>query len=225
MLNILFDFICFSMMGYIAEIFHCGIRGYKSGKALRGPWCPLYGLGGLLIVLALAPIRNNILLIYIIGVLIASIVEYLVSVILELIFKARWWDYSNVKFNLNGRICLRNCLLFGLLALIVYYGYLPLKDIIYQKLDLFIINAITLGISAIMLIDAIFTVLDALELKKRIDVVDKEGIDNKEKIHKRLSKLKDNFNYKRLLKNYKFNDKKTNFLKKYYKLKSHFTNK
>ena len=225
MLSILYDFICFSIIGYIAEIFHCGIRGYKSGKALRGPWCPLYGLGGILIILALKPFRNNIILIYLVGVVIATITEYYVSLVLEKIFKTRWWDYSNVKYNLNGRICLRNSLLFGILSIVLYYIYLPLKGILLEKIDIITINAITLAIAIIMLIDGVFTVLDALELKKRIDLVDKIGIKNKDKIHKKLSKLKETYDYKRLLKNYDFRDKRTKFLKKYYKLKSHFINK
>lgn len=225
MLSILFDFICFSIIGYIAEIFHCGIRGYKSGKALRGPWCPLYGLGGILILLTLKPIKNNVILIYLIGVVIATITEYYVSLILEKIFKTRWWDYSNVKYNLNGRICLRNSLLFGILSIVLYYIYLPLKWMLLEKIDIITINGITIGLSVVMLIDGAFTVLDALELKKRIDLVDKIGIKNKDKIHKKLSKLKETYDYKRLLKNYDFRDKRTKFLKKYYKLKSHFINK
>lgn len=104
-------FYIFSIIGYVGELIYCSLNKRKSGKALYGPWCPLYGLGGLLITSVLSSFESNILLVYIVGVIVSSFTEYFVSLVLEVIFDARWWDYSFKKFNLNGRICLENSLL------------------------------------------------------------------------------------------------------------------
>lgn len=128
MFDIIKCFITFSIAGFIAEFIHCALRGRKSGKLLKGPWCPLYGIGGLIIFLFIKKLPKNILIIYITGVIISSIVEYLTSIILEKIFKKRWWDYTGRVLNINGRICLENSLLFGIMAILLVYIYLPIKD-------------------------------------------------------------------------------------------------
>ena len=110
------DFVFFSIIGFISEVIYCSLNKRKSGKALYGPWCPLYGLGGLLIISIVSHVPENMFIIYLVSVLVASFTEYLVSVILEMIFDMKWWDYSFKKFNLNGRICLENSLLFGVLV-------------------------------------------------------------------------------------------------------------
>ena len=101
------------LLVFISEVIYCSLNKRKSGKALYGPWCPLYGLGGLLIISIVSHVPENMFIIYLVSVLVASFTEYLVSVILEMIFDMKWWDYSFKKFNLNGRICLENSLLFG----------------------------------------------------------------------------------------------------------------
>lgn len=126
-MNILMDFVFFSIIGFISEVIYCSLNKRKSGKALYGPWCPLYGLGGLLIISIVSHVPENMFIIYLVSVLVASFTEYLVSVILEMIFDMKWWDYSFKKFNLNGRICLENSLLFGVLGILIFYFYLPLK--------------------------------------------------------------------------------------------------
>lgn len=134
MFKIISNFILFCIFGFIGEFIHCTIRGRKSGKLLNGPWCPLYGLGGLVILFIIDILPENILIIYIVGVIISSIIEYLSSLILEKIFQKKWWDYKGRLLNINGRICLENSLLFGLMALLLNYIYLPLKE----KIDIII---------------------------------------------------------------------------------------
>ena len=84
-MGILLDFIFFSIIGYVGELIYCSLNKRKSGKALYGPWCPLYGLGGLLITSVLSSFESNILLVYIVGVIVSSFTEYFVSLVLEVI--------------------------------------------------------------------------------------------------------------------------------------------
>lgn len=219
-MGILLDFIFFSIIGYIGELVYCSLNKRKSGKALYGPWCPLYGLGGLLITSVLSSFESNILLVYIVGVLVSSFTEYFVSLVLEVIFDARWWDYSFKKFNLNGRICLENSLLFGVLAVIVYYLYIPFRVYVVSICNPLLLRVIVYSLSLAMSIDGLITILEAIEVKYRLDLIDEEGTDNKVKLKNKLNKLKSDFNYKRLINEFDFdNREKSKFLKSFYSIK------
>ena len=223
MLNIFSDFIFFSMIGYIGEVIHCALRKRKSGKALRGPWCPLYGVGGLFIFYFLDNFNGYPIVIYFFGVLIASFIEYFASLILELIFKTRWWDYTGRFLNINGRICFQNSILFGLLALTLFYIYIPCKSKFVSLINenTYIIIVVVLGI--IMIIDALVTVLEAVELKRRLNIIEHYKKIDKETLKLKLVKLKTTFNPNRLLR--KFNplqNEKNKLLQIYYKKKSNF---
>lgn len=219
-MGILLDFIFFSIIGYVGELIYCSLNKRKSGKALYGPWCPLYGLGGLLITSVLSSFESNILLVYIVGVIVSSFTEYFVSLVLEVIFDARWWDYSFKKFNLNGRICLENSLLFGVLAVVVYYLYIPFRVYLVSICNPLLLRIIVYSIFLVISIDGLITILEAIEVKYRLDVIDKEGTDNKVKLKNKLNKLKSDFNYKRLINEFDFdNSDKSKFLKSFYSIK------
>lgn len=220
LVGILLDFIFFSIIGYVGELIYCSLNKRKSGKALYGPWCPLYGLGGLLITSVLSSFESNILLVYIVGVIVSSFTEYFVSLVLEVIFDARWWDYSFKKFNLNGRICLENSLLFGVLAVVVYYLYIPFRVYIVSTCNLLLLRVIVYSLSLAMSIDGLITILEAMEVKYRLDLIDEEGIGNKVKLKNKLNHLKSDFNYKRLINEFDFdNREKSKFLKSFYSIK------
>lgn len=219
-MGILLDFIFFSIIGYIGELIYCFLNKRKSGKALYGPWCPLYGLGGLLIISVLSRFESNILLVYVVGVIVSSFTEYFVSLVLEVIFDARWWDYSFKKFNLNGRICLENSLLFGVLAVVVYYLYIPFRVYLVSICNPLLLRIIVYSIFLVISIDGLITILEAIEVKYRLDVIDKEGTDNKVKLKNKLNKLKSAFNYERLINEFDFdNSDKSKFLKSFYSIK------
>ena len=113
-------FITYSMLGWIMEMIVTVIEDKEivNRGFLVGPYCPIYGFCSVAMVGLLSQIESIPLLI-ILSILICSVGEYLTSYLLEKIFHARWWDYSHIKFNLNGRICLRNCIFFGALGFIV----------------------------------------------------------------------------------------------------------
>lgn len=219
-MNILMDFVFFSIIGFISEVIYCSLNKRKSGKALYGPWCPLYGLGGLLIISIVSHVPENMFIIYLVSVLVASFTEYLVSVILEMIFDMKWWDYSFKKFNLNGRICLENSLLFGVLGILIFYFYLPLKVYMISICDPLLLKIIVYLLFTAMCIDGVITIIEAFEVKYRYQLIKKIGLDNKDKLKSKLAKLKSSFNFKRLIYEFDFDNKeKIKFLKKFYKKK------
>ena len=77
---------------------------------LNGPICPIYGLGAVLMITVLTPLKENILLLFLAAFALLSVWEYLVGIFLEKVFKTKYWDYSHLKFNFQGRICLKNSL-------------------------------------------------------------------------------------------------------------------
>lgn len=122
-LECLFLFFIYCMIGWVWESCYESILNKKilNRGFLNGPYIPIYGFGGVFIVLVLqkfeAPLWSLATLkIYIVGAIGATILEYVTSYVLEKLLKARWWDYSNYPLNLNGRICLIASLFWGVVA-------------------------------------------------------------------------------------------------------------
>ena len=113
-------FIIYSVVGFIIEtIFGVLTKGVLESRKsfLYGPFCSIYGLGAVLMILPLQRFKKNNYTLFAAGFVIGSIIEYLVSLIGELIFHIKWWDYSDQILNLNGRICVLFSLFWGLLAI------------------------------------------------------------------------------------------------------------
>lgn len=113
-------FIIYSVVGFIIEtIFGILTKGVLESRKsfLYVPFCSIYGLGAVLMILPLQRFKKNNYTLFAAGFVIGSIIEYLVSLIGELIFHIKWWDYSDQILNLNGRICVLFSLFWGLLAI------------------------------------------------------------------------------------------------------------
>lgn len=113
-------FIIYSVVGFIIEtIFGILTKGVLESRKsfLYGPFCSIYGLGAVLMILPLQRFKKNNYTLFAAGFVIGSVIEYLVSLIGELIFHIKWWDYSDQILNLNGRICVLFSLFWGLLAI------------------------------------------------------------------------------------------------------------
>lgn len=113
-------FIIYSVVGFIIEtIFGVLTKGVLESRKsfLYGPFCSIYGLGAVLMILPLQRFKKNNYTLFAAGFVIGSIIEYLVSLIGETIFHIKWWDYSDQILNLNGRICVLFSLFWGLLAI------------------------------------------------------------------------------------------------------------
>ena len=111
-------FMIYSFLGWCCETVFCSIifRRFDNRGFLNGPFCPIYAVGAFAIVWLAQAVPHNIALIFGLGLVSTSLVEYLTGTLLELIFKTRYWDYSDQKFNIQGRVCLKNSLLFGAMS-------------------------------------------------------------------------------------------------------------
>lgn len=188
-------FIIYSFIGWIIEMIFtfCLEKRVVDRGFMIGPYCPIYGLGCLLLICLLDFCKDNILLLFVFSILICSILEYLVSYIMEKIFKARWWDYSQFRFNLNGRICLETMLPFGILGSLIVSVVNPFL-IKFIDLDSFIVSIILV----LFLIDFIISISLVYSLKGTIKFISK---DNTEEITKKVKEILRNksFLHKRLV--------------------------
>lgn len=169
-LEYVFCFFIYAFLGYICEVIYCSIgqkklvnRGY-----LYMPICPIYGCGAVLILFAMEPLYNYWYLVLLLGILLTSTLEYLTSLVMEMIFHMRWWDYSKRKFNINGRVCLRNSLLFGGLVMVVIYCIQPLLFKWLEAIPVLALQVITGILMAAMIIDMIFSTIKNINIAKVI---------------------------------------------------------
>lgn len=114
-------FIVYGVIGWIYESCYASVkkRSFVNRGFLTGPIIPIYGFGALMFYLVFWDYRNNYLLVFFGGILLATVLEYITSFLMEVIFHTRWWDYSNFRFNLNGRVALIVSLFWGALALVM----------------------------------------------------------------------------------------------------------
>ena len=168
---------------------------------LIGPYCPIYGWGCILIILLLNKYTDDPLVLFIMAIVICSILEYFTSYFMEKLFKARWWDYSSNKFNLNGRICLETMIPFGLLGCLIMYFVNPFFVSIYSKIPSNILIIISFVLFTIFLTDNIisYTIMFKMKIPKI-----KISKDNTEEITEYVRSIlaKRSFLYKRLMKAY-----------------------
>ena len=151
-------FITYSFFGWLMEMIVTVIEDKElvNRGFLIGPYCPIYGVCSISMILLLHKITSPVIL-FIASILICSVGEYITSFILEKIFKARWWDYSHMKFNLNGRICLRNCLFFGLLGFLMINYINNYFTNLYLSVDPSKLNILFYSILVIFLVDLVIS--------------------------------------------------------------------
>ncbi len=138
------SFFLFSFLGWLVEIIYCLLLNHKFTNRgfLMGPYCPVYGCGCLLLIIFLQGSLKDPISLFLKSIVICALLEYFTSYIMEKIFKMRWWDYSNRKFNINGRVCLETIIPFGLLGCLVMYFLNPFSIYVFNLLNINILNII-----------------------------------------------------------------------------------
>lgn len=148
-------FLVYSFVGWVMETCYCWIctKKFVNRGFLIGPVVPIYGTGGVLVYVLLKRYLDMPLVLFIMSIIICSLLEYFTSYYMEKLFKTRWWDYSNRKFNINGRVCLFNMICFGILSLVIMYGVNPFLLDIIHKIDPMVLKTVVSILMTIFLID------------------------------------------------------------------------
>ena len=141
---------------------------------MSGPFVTIYGVGAVTVYVILRPVAGNILELYFAGVAVATILEYVTGVLMEAVFHANWWDYSNKKFNFQGKICLGSSVAWGFFTLILFYVFQPvvgdMVEMVPRKTGIVLVYVWLAGYT----VDFAFSAAAAFDLRskmKKLDVV------------------------------------------------------
>ena len=163
-------FLTYSFIGWVCEVIYCSFpdKKFVNRGFLIGPYCPIYGFGALAVINILTPFSDNPIIVYFLAVIITSLLEYVTGYLLERIYHLKWWDYSNYKLNIHGRVVLHNSLIFGGLSLIAIYFLNPILLNMINKLPLSMRYTSSLILLSIFLTDNIISTLNALKLNTNL---------------------------------------------------------
>lgn len=165
-------FVLFSILGLVIETIYgfitMGIIESRKGL-LWGPFCPVYGVGAVFLIVFLNNVdRKNYFKLFVYGFFIGSIVEYLLSYMLEAIYGARFWDYAYVRNNINGRICILYSLFWGILSILLMNLIKPKVDNLIDKISNKIKGSVEIAFALFLLVDVLVTVWAVSTYENRV---------------------------------------------------------
>lgn len=168
MFRVFYIFIIYAIIGWLMEVAIVSVKKRKitARGFLIGPWCPIYGFGALFITFLLKKYYEDPIVLFIMSFLLGTILEYITSYIMEKLFHARWWDYSDHRFHINGRVSLTTSLGFGALGLILVYFFNPFFLKIIKNIPTIIFNIIMIIVFVIFIVDIVTSYVIISNLKK-----------------------------------------------------------
>lgn len=166
-------FYLYCFFGWIFETCYVSLRkGHFVNRGfLRLPLLPLYGSGAVMMLVVSIPVRDNLFLTWCAGVVGATLLEYSTGYGMELLFKVRYWDYSDQKFNLNGYICLSSSIAWGFLTIFMTHGIHRPVERAVLSMPSFWNNLLVSLLSAVFLYDAVVSTKEALAFGKALEAL------------------------------------------------------
>lgn len=168
--DLLWYFLIYSVLGWCIEVtFSAVTKGIFVNRGfLNGPVCPIYGFGVVLVVYLLRPFRHNVLVLFVAAMIITSLLELITGYILEKVFHEKWWDYSEVPFNIGGYICLAFSLVWGIACIVIVNMVHPavtrLAAHLHHPVWVILLSVLMLAFLA----DFIVTLCNLIHLKKQL---------------------------------------------------------
>ena len=168
-------FIIYSICGWILESVYRSFREKKiiNTGFLNGPMCPIYGIGAIIMILFLGKFSKNIIVLFLVSFIVLSIWEYIVGVYLEKTFKTKYWDYSDHKINIKGRVCLSNSICWGILGVLFIKYIHPFIKHEISSINLNVLKVIVLIITLIFVIDTIMSIVKTKNIKETLEELKK----------------------------------------------------
>lgn len=184
---ILFFFI-YSFAGWIWECCYVSAKEHHwvNRGFLHGPFLPIYGSGALTVIVTTIAFRKNLALVFLIGMISATILEYVTGAVMEKMFHVRYWDYSKNRFNLNGHICLGASLGWGVFSVIlIRFVHVPIEDMVVS-LPILVTDIVGFVLSIITAADFTQSFNEAMDMKRILTQLD----ESRTQIKKMQEKLK-----------------------------------
>ncbi len=172
--EVLCIFFLYAFLGWCTEVAYAALDlgKFVNRGFLNGPYCPIYGIGVLIVLVILTPLKRNVFLLYIGSVLLTSILEFLTGYVLERVFHNKWWDYSGYPFQIKGYVCLKFSVLWGFACSFIVLVFHPIAlsflRIIPKMLGICSLTAL----SFLCAVDCIFTVGNILKFNKRLRIME-----------------------------------------------------
>lgn len=192
-------FMIYSCLGWIMEVVLVSLQKGKlvTRGFLIGPYLPIYGFGATFITMFLSRYYDDIVVLFVMSCVLGALLEYFTSYIMEKIFKTRWWDYSNRKYNINGRVCVNTTLSFGLLGVILIRYLNPFFENLLNGFPNLLLTFLAMILWIIIVLDTVvsFNIISnikrtylssAKDTTEEVSKIVKEKLKNSSILYKRL---------------------------------------
>lgn len=184
---VLFFFI-YSFIGWVWESCYVSVRKRRwvNRGFMHGPMLPLYGSGAIVVLVSTIGVRENAALIFLLGMMAATVLEYFTGAAMERLFHVRYWDYSNQKLNLHGYICVTSSLCWGFFSvLLVRVVHVPVETAVL-RIPLTVSEGAALVLSVAAAVDLTQSFNEAMDLKRILSQLE----ESREQVRKLQEKLK-----------------------------------
>lgn len=161
-------FLIYAFLGWCTEVAYAAfIQGkFVNRGFLNGPVCPIYGFGAVMVIALLYPLKGDVFITFLCSVVITSVLEYLTGYALDKIFSDKWWDYSDCRFNLNGYICLKFSIAWGVVCLFDVYVIHPAVIAVLTVIPKPVTLVFVFVLYGVLISDAVLTVTETVKIKK-----------------------------------------------------------
>lgn len=173
--DVYYNFIIYSIFGWIYESCYVSVKtgNLVNRGFLNGPIIPIYGIGATIVMIVFSPFKNQVFFIYLGGMILATVLEYVTSYLMEKIFHAKWWDYSDSKYNINGRICLLSSLFWGFLSVLMIEVLKPFSDTLIENIPRNSGEIIAYIILIMIICDMAVTFIFTMQLDEKLTILHK----------------------------------------------------
>lgn len=168
-------FFVYGFAGWCTEV---GYAATQQGKFvnrgfLNGPICPVYGIGVGMVVQFLTPVEDHLILLYLASTLLVTLIEGITGYLMDKIFHHKWWDYSNIPFNIGGYVCLRFSLIWGVACVVIVKGIHPLIHRVLSFLPVLLGAILVVILGIILFADLYVTASGILKMNRRLEAMEK----------------------------------------------------
>lgn len=186
-------FFIYSFLGWVWETGYVSFKNHKfvNRGFINGPFCTIYGFGAISVYLILRPLDGRWILLYLGGVVVATLLEYVTAVLMESIFHTSWWDYSDKKFNFQGRICLGASVGWGFFTVLLFWALQPFVEWVVSLYPVIVGEAAVCGLGAYYFVDFGFSAVAAFKLSAKFPLLEQAIEEKRQELALQLQKYKD----------------------------------
>ena len=170
-------FFLYSFFGWIWESCYVSLREHRwvNRGFMHGPMLPLYGSGAVSVLIITLPVRDNLPLVFIMGMIGATLLEFFTGMVMESLFHVRYWDYSHLKFNVKGYICPVASLCWGVFSMMVKVVHIPIEEVIL-KIPMAIADGLAFVLTVVAAVDFTQSFNEAMDMKKMLAQLDETKV-------------------------------------------------